>query len=142
MPPEIRYTINEGFALSRPVLHHSLTEDFAETAIRWLMNGDELNGATSWFSFQSGEGLIRFSKNGALSDANTTQVSGGDGTTNYMTLTATYTATQATTVTELSLVATHTSRASEEVWSTEGVDQDLLNNQTYTITWILSARLA
>lgn len=86
------------------------------------------------------QGLIEFKTLGGNAWRSTSLIGGADGITNYLKVTATYTAPEATTVVDLTLIATKYYRIYQKDWSIDaGVNQALLNGQDYIINWTIRA---
>lgn len=113
--------------------HHSLYEMILNDAMHALGVGTALYWAGT------AEGLIYFETLGGNSQQNTSLISGADGATNYLQITATYVAPEATTVETIYLVATKNSRVHEHTWSEESVSQALSDSQSYIINWTIHA---
>lgn len=116
--------------------HYSLYENLLNDAIQAF-------GAGSAFYWAGdSEGYIYFTTAAGNHKEVTSLLTGADGNTNYMQLTATYTATEATVVADLYLVGTKNSRVNEHTWSIDaGVNQSLADSQDYTIFWTLHAEI-
>jgi hypothetical protein len=112
--------------------HHSFYEEVLEDAMKALGGGTDFHWAGD------NEGRIMFLAAG-WNFRDTSLVSGADGMTNYMTVTATYTAPETTVITLLHLVGTKNSRVSAESWSSEAVSQSLILGQDYIINWTIHA---
>ena len=112
--------------------HHSLWEGILEDTMQALGEG------TGFHWVGADEGRILFLAD-IWNERNTSLVSGADGATSYLQVTATYTAPEATSITQLLLQATSGGRVATAVWSTEAVSQDLANGQDYIINWTIHA---
>lgn len=114
--------------------HHSLYEDIAESIMQALGSG------TDFYYVGNDEGLIYFETLAVSTGWYTSLVSGADGTTTYMQVTATYTAPEATTITNLILYGTKDTYDSGITFSQEtGVNQALEESQDYRINWTIHA---
>lgn len=132
---EIKLEIEEPFRLNEVREHHTFDIGFPQEVIQAIATGT----MDRWVG--NSEGMIQFMGSGLDRYENTTLISGGDGTTTYMKVSATYTATFATVVTNVYLYGSKTSRLSSDLYSTKDIDPDqsLSAGQAYTINWILHA---
>lgn len=115
----------------------ALNEGIAQAVIQALGSGD------TFHSIGPDEGTIDF-WTGEQHHEDVTLVSGADGTTNYVQVTATWTATEDTTVTALFLWGTKSSRTDKIKFSSQTPiipSQVLLEGQTYTVNWTLHAEI-
>jgi len=124
----------EGFAPSED-RHNTIEIALPRLLIKTMATGEALD---YWVGNTGG--VIRF-RNIALEsiNENTSLVSGGDGNTTWMKVTATYTATQATFIEAVRLSSTNATRTPATIWSAQTVDQELEDGQAYTINWTLHA---
>lgn len=137
----IELEIEEPFRISEKGILSKFGEDH-HTLYIYLPQNIIKAVATGTMEYWAGnsEGLITFVFfAGHYSKVNTQLVSGGDGTTTYMKLSATYTAPLATTIMSLLLKGTKNSHVDETTFSAKDVNQVLAAGQTYTINWILHA---
>lgn len=134
---DIMLEIEEPFNLSGRVAHHTFDIGFPRKVIQAVATG------TLEYWIGDTEGTILFSDPGGVhaGNPNTTLVSGGDGTTTWIKVTATYTATFATVIAGVYLYATKNSRANSFLFSSKDIDPDqsLTAGQTYTINWAIHA---
>ena len=134
---EIETTINLGDLFGgtdEEGEHHSLYINIAKAAIEALGTGSD------FYWVGNSEGYINFYTAAGYVQQTTTLFSGADGATTYMKVTATWTAPEATVVTDLRLRGSQGGRTSSSLFSQKsGVNQSLLDSQDYIIYWSIHA---
>lgn len=131
LPIQLRHLLDEDAENE----HHSLETAITYSAIHAIGLG------SGFFRLGTTEGEISFVTSAGKSyDESTSLVSGADGATTYLKVTASYTATAATVIADVELWGTRVNRTQSNRFSIEaGVNQSLAGSQTYIVNWTLHA---
>jgi len=134
IPEPIVLNFENAFGRASDSEHHSLDENIVENVIKGLGTGTDI------YHVGNTEGWIGFVVDIPWEYTELTSlISGADGTTNYMKVSAIFTAGIEMTVTEVKLYGTKNNRTSYSEFSAESISEHLDADQSLTVNWTLHA---